>query len=280
MAEPKPTPRSTKKPPANSKGSPKPSNPRKPSKPPKPFYFFRSLQIGLLLLVLGFLGVGAIALFTDLLGQNLLSRILVQTEKTLDASGLLISMGPRDELLLAENIHKVVFPFDYIHPDANLQALARRLQSDRTGRGPEEILSPVEWQSFEAFNLARATGFDPSTPGTPFLVITKIYEFGYSLDHPTKSPEPEFNVNQNTLLINQPSLLRIRIEDPRRDRYPYPDVRLSPINWQRISDFVVQQAELNPDLYRAKTVAEQQARQFFQSLLQAGGRPEIQVQIR
>lgn len=253
---------------------------KKPSTPPKPIPFFRSLKIGILLIIFGVLIIGTIALFTDLLGENLLSRILVQGEKTLDASGLLIAMGPRDELLLAENIHKTVFPFDYIHPEANLQALVRRIQADRSSRGPEEILSPLEWQSFEAFNLARATGFDPATPGAPFLVITKIYEFGYSLDHPSKSPQPEFDEGQNLLFINPPSLLRIRIEDPQRERYPYPDVRISPNNWQRISDFVVQQAETNPDLDQAEDVAEQQARQFFQSLLQAGGRPEIQVRTR
>lgn len=277
MAEPKSTPPKKNNPRSKPKANPRSKEKQKKA---RTFSFFSNLKVGVLLIFFAFLIFGGLAIFTNVFGDNLLSRILVQTEKTLDASGLLISMGPRDELLLAENIHKTVFPFDYIHPDANLQALSRRIQADRTGRGPEEILTSLEWQSFEAFNLARATGFDPATPGAPFLVITKIYEFGYSLEQQHLAPEPEFDEPRGIVFINSPSLLRIRIEDPQRDRYPYPDVRLSPINWQRISDFVIQQAENNPDLPRARAVAEQQAQQFFQSLLQAGGRPDIQVRIR
>ena len=218
------------------------------------------LLVILAILVLGLVGY---------IGFQQLPSFLVQEQKTLDASGLLVSIGPSDELKLLEYVEKTVFPFDFIDPEANLAALSRVIQADRSGRLPQDILTPREWESFEAYNLARSTGFDPGTPGSPFLVLTLVYEYGYPLSDPELNPEPVIDPIVPTLQVRPPSLLRVRIEDLRRENYPYPDVRISPESWQRISGFIIAQKETGEGLEAVSLQAQEQAFQFFQSILRA-----------
>jgi hypothetical protein len=180
-----------------------------------------------------------------------------------------VSIGPNDELKLLEYVEKTVFPFDFIDPEANLAALSRVIQADRTGRLPQDILTPREWESFEAYNIARSTGFDPGTPGSPFLVLTLVYEYGYPLSDSELNPDPLLDPTLPSLEVRPPSLLRVRIEDLRRAEYPYPDVGISPESWQRISGFIIAQKETGQGLETVRLQAQEQAFQFFQSILRA-----------
>ncbi len=244
-------------------------------KTPPSFPLLFSLKLSFFLAVILALILGFLILFTPFLGSPLFSgqflpALLVQSSRVMDASGLLIDMRPGDQLKLLEYVHKTVFPFDYIDPNTNMTSLIRIIQEDTTGRSFAEILGPDRYQTFQAYNLARSTGFDPNAPGNPFLVITLLYEFGYTLGT-DRTPFYRPLDDPDHLLVESPQILGVRIEDPRRETYPYPDVRLSPDNWRKIADFILDQALVNPDLPLARENARNQARQFFSSLLRATG---------
>jgi len=91
-------------------------------------------------------------------------------------------------------------------------------------------------------------------------------------------PDPVLDPIIPALQVRPPSLLRVRIEDLRRADYPYPDVRISPESWQRISGFIIAQKETGVGLDTVRLQAQEQAFQFFRSILRAAypeSNPEI-----
>lgn len=235
------------------------------------------LRLLVVVVVLGLTTLVGLRLFSPVFGPPLLSFQVIRTETRSAADGLLVGVRELDELHVLHYVSKIVFPYDFFEEGIDLRSLQRAAQA--AGRAPNDSsdyagLSAAEWRSFEAYNLARSTGFDPGTSGSPFLVLTLLYEYGYRLPAESLPFRLSENETESIIVLDPPELLDIRIEDPRRDRYPYPDASVSAENWRRISDFVLGRAEssaFDEDLAEVQQAALEEATQFFLSSARAAG---------
>lgn len=200
----------------------------------------------------------ALRAFSDVLGPALINFRLdvVKTEKKLSVDGLFLSDSPDSELVVLEFVEKKVFPFDYVQEPAEIDRIIRRAGQANGGRTLEEVLGASAYRTLQAYNLAMATGFDPRTGGSPFIVLTLVYRFGYRLDEqsladwslePVYAPVTEPGTEEKNpvywnLAVSQPQLLGVEIEDTTRDSYGYPDTSVSADRYRRISSFVLEDA--------------------------------------
>ncbi|KGE71839.1 DUF4230 domain-containing protein [Spirochaeta lutea] len=226
--------------------SPKQKAPPRENRKPRfrVFRFFGRLlfsKVFWILILAALLVLGFLRLFTPYLGPALVPSVsLFSRNQHMSTDGLLEEIRSLDELTILEYLHKAVFPYDFFAPGITIPDISEKLRTDRSGRTLREVLSAEEWQTLEAYNLARLTGFDPGLSGRPFLVVTLVYRYGYNLKEPGIITIRENPGEQTdfTVSLPPPRLLSMEIEDPSRTSYPYPDVTLGVQEWKQISSFI------------------------------------------
>jgi hypothetical protein len=254
---------------------------KKPPRDPKkkgrfsPFRAFLRLltnKVFWILLIAALLIFAGVRLFTPFLGSALLGNIsLFSNEKSMTADGLLEEVRSLDELAVVQYLHKTVFPYDFFTPGVTIQHITDTLRTDRSGRTIREILTPDEWQTLEAYNLARLTGFDPGISSRPFLVVTLVFRYGYQLNQPgtIKIDQDNADPEKPVWIIRcaPPELLSLEIEDPSRSTYPYPDVDLGIQQWRQISEFISIRSQSLPDEEQIYESAQKSLEQLFSGIL-------------
>lgn len=170
------------------------------------------------------------------------------------ASSQLILRQLRDVLSFhsVEFVYRSVFPQDYYPEGVNLTQVLNRLSLDN--RPAEEILSPEEFDYWEAYNLANDVGFRASRD--EFVVVTVRARGGYDLEGTALDPaqggeaaERTFSETEATgpgdtpirvltITLPEPEIVDIVVEDVNPETYRYPEVGLHPEGWQQVAVFV------------------------------------------
>ncbi|MFW6362779.1 MAG: DUF4230 domain-containing protein [Spirochaeta sp.] len=214
---------------------------------------------------------------------KLLSTIGVVQQKRTTQSELIFEEA-RDlyQLITAEYVVKAVFPHDFI-PGG--YSLSRILSTVRNSNRPlDQILTRRERAFLELYNIGLDTGIPIDPESRQFIVFTVILSAGYDIhDTPFDSRadsailelliDIDYN-NQNpaiTMVIPDPSVLSIQLEDPTSDTYRYPDVRVSPSQLRRISDYIRSQMLEHEHTYTLLKTANANGRRFITQMLHSAG---------
>ena len=159
------------------------------------------------------------------------------------ATSDIVALVGRDLMSLntVEAVYKVVFPYDFIPTDVNWRLFLTQVESGRP-------LTVEEQRYLEVYHLASDIGIDLTTKRNDFVVITAIAKIGLDLDRFSDTTRKVVNGrigpvslrSDGTVIISLPpvAITELIIDDSSSADYGYPDVRVTPDGWRKISAFV------------------------------------------
>lgn len=205
---------------------------------------------------------------------------IVQTEERSSASIMLEEVRELYLLQTVEYSYQAVFPYDFFPDGVTLGSVMEKL---RAGHGTiEEILSEEEALFFDAYNLSRELGLSTGPGSYDFLVVPVVVTAGLDLDEPAQSGQgspspprqaPWLKVYEERVEIALPEaeITQVTLRDLSSAEYGYPDVALSPQQWQSVSHFVseqIRQRAVNDGIF---DVARENAARLVESVVRQAG---------
>lgn len=190
------------------------------------------------------------------------------------------------QLITAEFVIKMVFPHDFIPGGYSIQ---RVLQRVRTTNAPlSDILTRRELSYLELYNIGLETGLAIDPDSTTFIVFTAVVSAGYDVtDTPFEQPansesyESAIRVDEDsatvTILVPEPKILDITLEDPTRDTYRYPDIHVSPAQLRRITNYLREELVHHPHIAMLLAAADNNGRRFITQSLQSAGYTNVHL---
>lgn len=145
-----------------------------------------------------------------------------------------------------EYLYRVVFPYDFVSPGVSAQGILRKVGAN-LGVAPEKLLTPEEKDFFDAQVLARKYGLNILAPDYHFLVATVILRAGFDMEQADMRDWVSIGQGPDgsktaRLTLPPAAILDVRVEDPDRANYPYPDVPISPEGWKELSRLLQEHA--------------------------------------
>jgi len=165
--------------------------------------------------------------------------------KNRESSSQTLEIRSRDleRLYTAEVVWDLVFPHDFFPDPRDWEIYQAKLRT----RHP---LDPEEWALDRFRRLCEETGFKPEPGDTKFFVLRVVVKGGYDFSENggftlPGNPKALVRWDHDTLVITPPvvKILSVRVEDPRREEYKFPDVPLSPDKLRLITAHVSRAAE-------------------------------------
>jgi hypothetical protein len=192
-----------------------------------------------------------------------------------------------------EYIYKTVFPFDYLDPHLSIESINATLRKPDSGI---DDLYEFEQEYYAAWVLANNLGFNLDENDYTFIVITVRVIGGFDLsDTLYKSGEEreEWELKQliristeitgegeeiKAIKLKLPpaAITEVILEDMTSEMYDYPDIRIDPESWKKLSAFIetrVRKKVLEEGILEA---AENNGRGFLEGFLRQAGFAEIE----
>ncbi len=232
-------------------------------------------------------------IFTDFLGPAFLELSnLFNIGRTRDYSFSSVVLEDMREIFTfhtVEFVYKAVFPHDYMEEGVSIESI---MQTLRSGSGKiEDLLSESEQEYLEVYKLAKSIGIDIEADPFDFVVLTVIVRGGFDLsgtvyEDPGSAereeiehwltvfpPEVPDREGKGRIVVKLPraEITDIYIEDETSLSYNYPDIRIDPDGWKRLTDYVRKKSIDKILKEGILEIAASNAESFLQSfLLQAG----------
>jgi hypothetical protein len=196
------------------------------------------LRLVILVLIL-LIVLSALALYREFgLSFGLYRKSSESSSQTMD-----IRNRDLERLYTAEVVWDLVFPHDFFPDPRDWEIYQAKLRTRQT-------LEPDEWALDRFRRLCEETGFRAEPGGTEFFVLRVVVRGGYDFSDKGNlripgTAQPLLRWDQDTLVIHPPEveILSVRVEDPRREEYKFPDVPLSPEKLRLITAHVSRAAE-------------------------------------
>ena len=236
----------------------------------------------------------AILLLHTGFGKNLFGRFGgfgLRREQTIGSAVILGEIRDMYSFNTVEYVYRVVFPFDFLDPDISIELVLSRLRgaSDPIDR----VLSPQEYEYWNAWNLARKHRFGLTDDRPDFIVITAVVRGGFDLTgtvwelgsgaalsdiETVIRPLAEDSGRARGIAVRLPraTVTDVVIEDVGSTTYRYPDFPLQPEAWREIAAFVAESVERRTVDEGLLLAAEANGRDFVTTLLQSAGFSTIQ----
>lgn len=236
------------------------------------------------LAVTAVLVVAAAALFTDLLGRQLipgLPLLRLQQVRVVESSSVTLErVRELATLSTAEYVHRAVFPYDYLPRGVSLPPILRKL---RAASGTvRDALTEDEYRYFRAHTLASDVGLAGSDGSYSFVVVTLVVTAGIDLATGAESIEIEPMVRADgsegrraVVRLASASIVDVAVEDINAADYPYPNVALSPDGWRRVAAFVRDELIPQAALEKLLLAATRSGRDLLRGLLRQAGFDEV-----
>lgn len=164
-------------------------------------------------------------------------------DKTVSASVATLTLA-RDVLSLhtVEVVYKVVFPHDFVPADMDWKLFLEQVEA---GRG----LSLLEERYLAAYELCKDLGIKLERKRHEFVVVTAIIKAGFDLSGPVyAAPETAGTLADGYVSFDEAGGISIAIpdavitdtiiEDADTESYAYPDIRIGPEDWRKLTSFV------------------------------------------
>lgn len=208
---------------------------------------------------------------------------IVRTAESRSAAVLLAEVRNLCKLDTVEMVYKTVFPYDYMDPALDLHTIIAATRS--TDGSVASLLTPDQELYLRAYNLSHDLGLQTGPDHYDFVVVTTVVLAGVDLEAP-EIAHPEAASKQDisrwlrvetssdshrrvTVTLPDAVITELQTEDPNNARYLYPDVRIPPAGWKRISAFVAdhvrQEVEAGDLLARARSRAGDLVESFLKS---------------
>ncbi len=246
---------------------------------------FPRLLVPAVLLLAAIVAVVLIAPNVGKLGKiDLLQGLgIVRTAETRSATALLGEVRELYKLDTVEMVYKTVFPYDYMDPALDLRTIIAATRF--TNGSVAELLTSRQELYLRAYNLSHELGMQTGPDRYDFVVVTTVVRAGIDLKAPGIA-HPEAASNQEisrwlqvetssdrqrhvTVTLPDATITDLQTEDPSKAGYIYPDIRIPPAGWKRISEFVAdhvrQDAEASDLLSRARSRAGTLVESFLKS---------------
>lgn len=200
------------------------------------------ILILILLVILAIISVG-VGLYLKY-GPNLgIALGIVEEEKVSSSKTISIESKDLERLYTAEFLWDMVFPHDFF-PDETIW------NNFLTKKKYNHTLTIEEAKYDQLYTLCRDAGFESVPSGTEFFVLRVIVKAGYDLSSPLakaimEGPKGFVRWEEDVLVIDPPEvrILDVRLEDPQRETYPFPDTPLTPNQLKLITGYVSATAE-------------------------------------
>ncbi|MFW5685164.1 MAG: hypothetical protein ACOC0O_00780 [Spirochaetota bacterium] len=234
--------------------------------------------------VAGLVLVAALALFTNLFGRQLIPGLpllrLQRVERFSTSSVTLDSVRELSEFVTVRYVHRAVFPYDYLPAEVSLNEILRKL---RESDGPAaDALTPEEHLYFRTWNLAEQINLSRSGGTYDFVVMTLVVSAGYTADAGVEEiviehvPSGEGNtMRRATVLLADPVVTDVIVEDIDAEEYPYPAVALGADAWRRVAEYVREQSLSEQTLRETLDAAEANGERFLRTMLLQAGFHEV-----
>lgn len=130
--------------------------------------------------------------------------------------------------------HKLLFPYDLIKGEPNWGLIITK---------NDKFLTKEDIHNKKLFYKCRELGIDINKNNSFFIIETKA-RAGFILDDYIKNPIFNYNFESRHITLNKPEikLLSMEVVDNLKDKN-YPDVNISPKEWQQLVDMVLPDIE-------------------------------------
>lgn len=174
-----------------------------------------------------------------------------------------------------EYVYKTVFPYDFVSPDYDWRAL---LDKEALGQN----LNANEREHLRIYRFCEDIGITLQSNRYEFVVITSVVRGGFNLEGTVYQPqETTEDIEEYIRIDNESKTLYLRLpppvitafetEDLDRERYPYPDLAISPDNWKRLTQFTANEIEVQVLEDGILELAKQRGKVFIEKLLLDSG---------
>ncbi len=135
---------------------------------------------------------------------------------------------------------KLIFPYDFIdrEDDVNwplLQWYYNRLPLEFAARSEAEYYPdrtlPAEWKYGRLYRVCREAGIDPAARSSDFVVISVTARAGFDFRGTSISLEGNEEKKTVTLILPEPEITAIIVEDRSSGGEGFPEVTISPAQW-------------------------------------------------
>ena len=204
--------------------------------------FLRIPRLGCLALFAGGLAAAAfgVAIIAAQIGSisvsGLLSALGIVQDSELKASRALFArMAPLYSLDMAEAVYDVVFPYDFMDETVDLTTILKS-----SGQG--NILTAAQEDYLAAYNLSHRIGMRTGPDKYDFAVVTVSVRAGFDFSSPDAPIDRLLTADRSArsirLRLPEARITGIRIDDPHKSDYSFPDLRIPPDGWRSIVEFV------------------------------------------
>ncbi len=242
---------------------------------------FGTITAAVILFALAAAGrIGTLARFNLLEGLG-----IVRTSDSRSAALLLERVRDLYRLDTVEMVYKSVFPYDYMDPALDIRSI---IAATRIAKGSvASLLSPAQELYLRAYNLSHDLGMQTGPDRYDFVVVTAVVRAGIDLSettvaHPEAASKQEIarwlklgesdGANRSaSVRLPQAIVTDIRIEDPNKTSYVYPDMQIPPSGWKRIAAFVASHIREDAERSDLRIRARDRARSLVGSFLNNAG---------
>ena len=174
-----------------------------------------------------------------------------------------------------EVVRKIVFPYDFVPDDIDWNLFLKI--------GEKRPLSLLETAYLETYQLCGEIGIDLRKKRREFVVLTTIIKAGFDLSNPVfKAPEEagealaaqyvQTDSSGGITVTLPPAVITdLIIEDAGTETYSYPDIKIGPENWKKLTLFVKERIESEIDGEEILELAAENGRGFLRRMLLDSG---------
>lgn len=249
--------------------------------------FIRLIPLWLILAA----AIAAAVLFLPIFGKPFIN--LTSTQNISSSDIVLQEIRDIYRFNTVEYLYKIVFPFDFEPQDSSGWQILKKINA-HLNQDPKKFLTPTELTWLKAIEISRRNRLKIYNPDYQFLVATVIIRAGFdlkasgmdqieTLQSTAKNRFISFSSYQrngqtiHTALVTLPPAIisEVEIEDPLRDRYPFPDIGLDPKGWKEIAGFIQEQGQSRALNEGILAKAQTNAKNFITELLASIGVDEV-----
>ncbi len=178
-----------------------------------------------------------------------------------------------------EVVRKVVFPYDFVPEDIDWN-LFLKVKEKRP-------LSLSETAYLATYELCREIGIDLRKKRREFVVLTTIIKAGFDLTNPLFSaPESagaalagkyvQTDSSGGITITLPPAVITdMIIEDAGTETYTYPDIRIGPENWKKLTLFVEERIQRDKAAQDILEMAAENGRKFLSRMFLDSGYSKV-----
>lgn len=205
---------------------------------------------------------------------------IVSTERRSSASIILEELREIYLLNTVEYSYQAVFPYDFYPAGTEIASIMEKI---RTRRGTiEQILTDEEELYFDAYNLAQELGIATGPTTYEFLVVPVVVSAGLDLEGVGAPPEEwaEIDGDRVRIVLPEASVTEVTLRDLSSAEYGYPDLPLSPDEWQRVAKFVSERIRQRAIGDGILARARENVRELVRELVTEAGFDEVEIGLR